>query len=59
MRVLVIEPERRPGVREIDGPLEVMQNIDGVRSRGEGMTSDSFFEGKTVAVTGKRKVNRA
>lgn len=59
MRVLVVEPERRPEVREITGSLEAMQNIDGVRSRGEEMTSDGFFEGKTVAVTGKRKVSRA
>lgn len=29
MRVLVIEPERRPEVREIDGSLETMQEIVG------------------------------
>ena len=29
MRVLVVEPERRPGPREIDGSLESMQGIVG------------------------------
>lgn len=29
MRILVIEPERRPEVREIDGSLEAMQEIVG------------------------------
>ncbi|MBD5150357.1 MAG: DUF3846 domain-containing protein [Oscillibacter sp.] len=29
MRVLVVEPERRPEVREIDGSLESMQEIVG------------------------------
>lgn len=29
MRVLVVEPEHRPEVREIDGSLEAMQNIVG------------------------------
>ena len=29
MRVLVVEPERRPEVREIDGSLESMQKIVG------------------------------
>lgn len=27
MRILVVEPEHRPEVREIDGSLEAMQNI--------------------------------
>ena len=27
MRILVVEPERRPEVREIDGSLKAMQNI--------------------------------
>ena len=29
MRVLVVEPERRPEPKEIDGSLEVMQGIVG------------------------------
>ena len=29
MRVLVVEPERRPELREIDGSLESMQKIVG------------------------------
>ncbi len=29
MRILVVEPERRPEPREIDGSLETMQNIMG------------------------------
>lgn len=29
MRILVVEPERRPEVREIDGSLEAMQGIVG------------------------------
>ena len=29
MRILVVEPEHRPEVREIDGSLEAMQNIVG------------------------------
>ena len=29
MRVLVVEPEHRPEVREIDGSLEAMQSIVG------------------------------
>ena len=29
MRILVVEPEHRPEVREIDGSLETMQNIVG------------------------------
>lgn len=29
MRVLVVEPERRPEVREIDGSLETMQSLVG------------------------------
>ena len=29
MRILVVEPERRPEVREIDGSLESMQEIVG------------------------------
>ena len=29
MRILVVEPERRPEVREIDGSLEIMQGIVG------------------------------
>lgn len=29
MRILVVEPERRPEVREIDGSLEAMQEIVG------------------------------
>ena len=28
MRVLVVEPERRPEPKEIDGSLEVMQGIE-------------------------------
>ena len=29
MRILVVEPERRPAVKEIDGSLKTMQNIVG------------------------------
>ena len=29
MQILIVEPERRPEVKEIDGTLEVMQRVVG------------------------------
>lgn len=44
MRVLVVEPERRPEVREIDGSLKSMQDIVG------GLTQPIYLNDSVVLV---------
>ena len=44
MKILVIEPERKPEVREIDGELETMQGIVG------GLIQATYPFGDTVAL---------